>query len=1854
MTLMNTLLGYENIEELYQGPNSLIYRGREKADHQPVILKILNQAYPSPEKIARFKLEYEITHSLNPSTPLAGEAITGVVKAHDLRTDQHRWVMVLEDFGGESLDRLIRRQQFSLAEFLKMAIEIVSILDQVHQQRIIHKDVNPSNIVLNLATDCLKLIDFGIATTLTRENPTLRNPNVMEGTLAYISPEQTGRMNRAMDYRTDFYSLGVTFYELLTGQLPFPTTDALELVHCHIAKPPISSHELNANVPQPLSDIITKLMAKNAEDRYQSAYSLKADLEECLRQWQVTGQIAPFPLRQQDVSSQFQISQKLYGREQEIEILLTAFERVAITDGSSQAEDAQRGSGGENLTPQSEASLWDIPHLATDIPSEAHPRAKSKIEMMLVSGYTGIGKSTLVQEVYKPITRQRGYFITGKFDQFQRNIPYASLIQAFRTLVRHLLTGTEAEIETWREKLLGALGPNGQVIIEVIPEVELIIGPQSAVPVLPLTEARNRFNLVFQNFIKVFAQSEHPLVVFLDDLQWADGASLKLIEVLMAAPDSEYLFLIGAYRDNEVSETHPLLLTLAEMRREGITVNHISLSPLALPHVVQLMADTLHCTPGQARPLAELVLAKTEGNPFFINEFLKSLYAQDLVTFDFQRGRWQWELEQIQARGITDNVAALMAHKVQKLGEQTQQVLKLAACIGNQFDLQTLSIVYEQSPQETAADLWAAITEGLILPLGDAYKLMRLDVYGLAEAVRVDYKFAHDQIQQAAYALIPEAEKQTVHRRVGQLLLQNAPEAEREQRIFDIVNQLNLGRQLVSQQSERDELARLNLMASKRAKASAAYQPAFNYLQVGLELLDPLPSPSTVGDREAEDSWERQYDLTLALYVEATETAYLNTDFEQMERWGQVVLQRARTLLDKAKIYEVQIEAYTAQNKLREAAQTGLAMLELLGIRFPKKPQKWQVLLSLIGTKLILAGKRIEDLSDLPEMSDPIKLAAIRIFKGIIGVVYLATPELFPLIVLKQVDLSVKYGNTAESAVAYSVYAIILAGVLGDIEAGYRFAQLCLKVMERFNAVELKARLFFTVHFFIRPWKEHIKETLRPLLEGYQSALETGDLVYATSVVNVHAIGSFFIGKELTALEREIALYSEAIAKLKQERALHLHAVYQQAVLNLLGRAENPARLMGDCYNEEHMLALHLEANDKNVLCNHYLVKLILCYLFQDYPRAAENAASLEKYVEGIIGIYTLAIFQFYDSLIGLAIYPEASPPEQKRILHKVAANQKKMKKWAKHAPVNYLHKFYLVEAERARVLGHDSEARGYYDQAIALAQENEYLNEEALAYELAARFYLAQGQTRLADYYLRDARYAYRRWGATAKVKDLEARYPQFVAQIRSSRELPTLTTPTTDTSETASSLLDLTSVLKASQAISGEIVLDKLVATLMRVVIENAGAQRGYLLLDKEGTWAIEAEGTVIENEAEVTALQSAPVLTQVDNLSHAIVNYVARTKESVVLNDASGEGIFTQDPYIIQNQPKSILCSPLINQGKLNGMLYLENNLTTGAFTWERQEVLNLLSGQAAISIENARLYARQVELTHSASRFVPQEFLQFLGKDSIRQVKLGDHAQQDMTILVSDIRSFTTLSETMTPQENFDFVNVYLGQVSPIIRQHHGFIAKYMGDGMMAVFPRQTEDALNAAIETLKQVAGYNVERQQQGQATLQIGVGIHTGPVMLGTVGEAQRMQLDLLSDVVNVTVRLEGLSKLYGVALIISAEALMRLEDPTQYQMRFLGKTPVKGRQETLSVFEIFDGDPTEIMTLKLQTKSDFEKALSLYYDWKFAEAKVLFEQALQRYPGDKAAQFYLKQMGQFTDYRVFFEETNIERLTDK
>ncbi|MGB3405575.1 MAG: AAA family ATPase [Microcoleaceae cyanobacterium] len=1524
------LAGYHTLDLIHQGAKSLVHRGQRIADQKPVILKLLRGEYPSFSELVQFRNQYTITHNLK---------ISGIVPALALEQHRNSLVLVMPDDGSISLADYLPEQILTLKQCLQLGIKITHILAQLYQNRIIHKDIKPANILVNPETLDIQLIDFSIASLLPKETQTIQNPNILEGTLAYISPEQTGRMNRGIDYRTDFYSLGVTLYELLTGSLPFETTDAMELVHCHIAKMPVA---LGEEVPGVVSNIVMKLMAKNGEDRYQSAWGIQKDLENCLNQLEKTGNIEEFKIAKQDICDQFNIPEKLYGRQQQVQQLLDAFARVANS-------------------------------------------CESSAEMMLVAGYSGVGKTAVVNEVHKPIVKQRGYFIKGKFDQFNRNIPFSAFVQALRDLMSQLLSESDVQLQQWKDKILEAVGENGQVIIEVIPELEKVIGTQSPVTELSGTAAQNRFNLLFQKFINVFTLKKHPLVIFLDDLQWADSASLNLLKLLISEADYKYLFLIGAYRDNEVNSAHPLMLTLNEIIKSEVVINTITLTPLHQNDLNKLIADTLHCSLQQASPLTEAVYQKTQGNPFFATQFLKALYEDKLIYFiplqfpippqsplskGGKGGGWQCDLAQVKLAAVSEDVVEFVGKRLQKLNPLTQDALKLAACIGNKFDLETLAIVRQTSELETATDLWLALKEGLILPITEVYKFytegtQELNLTENTNQISASYKFLHDRVQQAAYALIPEDKKKETHLKIGQLLLTNIPETEREARIFEIVNQSNQGVTLIQQSSEQEELAQLNLIAAQKAQVATAYTAALEYCDRGIDLLSV-------------ECLQHQYDLTLELYNSAAENAYLSGHFQQMEERVEVLLQQTHVILDRIKAYEVKIEAYKAKNQRAEAISFGLAILEQLGVRFPKHPNPLHIVLKVAKTKFALAGQQISDLGDLPLMSDPEKLAAMRIIAKLCPAAYFATPKLFPLIVFKHVGLSLKYGNAPESAIAYGAYAVSLCGIVGDIEAGYQFGQLSLTLLDRLNAKHLASITIYVFNLLIRHWKEPLRESLNPLLRGYQIGLETGDLEHAAFSILIYCYYSYCVGKDLSALQKEMVTYREAITLLKQETPLHQQDLCLQVISNLQGSSEHPCELNGDIYDEQTRLILHQQAQDSSTICILYVQKMMLCYLFEDYTQALAYAELAEQYLNAVTARIDVALFYFYSGLTRLALVSNPRKSESKHLLKFINVVQKKLKKWANHAPMNYQHKVDLVEAEKCRILDNKLEAMELYDQAIAGAKENEYIQEEALANELAAKFYLDLGREKVAQTYMIEAYYCYSHWGAKAKTKDLEQRYPQLLAPILEQQKislnpLKTITslgssnsyTQATISSNTTgiSDALDFTSIIKASQVLSSEIELNQLISQLMQVMIENAGATKGVLMLSQDSQLTVKAVLSHNYNDEDYTNLikQSIPVEESLD-IPQSIINSVKRSLKPLNIEQVSSQTQLASDFYFIQQQPQSLLCLPLQNRGKFLGILYLENNLTIGAFTDERVEVLKLLCSQAAISLENAQLYQK----------------------------------------------------------------------------------------------------------------------------------------------------------------------------------------------------------------------------------------------------------------------------------------------------
>ncbi|MUG91475.1 AAA family ATPase [Scytonema sp. UIC 10036] len=1523
--------GYTLVEQLYLGFRTAVYRGVQRSQQCSVVIKTLRHDYPSFSELVQFRNQYAIAKNLD---------IPGIVQPISLEPYANGYALVMEDIGGISLRHYIHTSPLSVEQFWPIALQIVDVLHQLYQQRVIHKDIKPANILIQPETGQIKLIDFSIASLLPRETQEIQNPNVLEGTLAYISPEQTGRMNRGIDYRSDFYSLGITFFELLTGQLPFPANEPMEMVHAHLAKQPLSVCDLNPDLPIMLSEIIGKLMAKNAEDRYQSALGLKHDLLRCQQEYHVAGKLAWFKLGERDISDRFLIPEKLYGREQEVQTLLNAFGRVA--NGAS--------------------------------------------ELMLVAGFSGIGKTAVVNEVHKPIVRWHGYFIKGKYDQFNRNLPFSAFVQAFRDLMGQLLNSDDAQLQEWKAKILAAVGDNGLVLIEVIPELEQVIGQQPPVPELSGSAAQNRFNLLFQKFITVFTTPEHPLVIFLDDLQWADLASLNLLKLLLTERERGYLFVIGAYRDNEVFPTHPLMLMLDEIKKAETPMHALTLEPLSQADVNQLTADTLSCSLELAQPLTELVYQKTKGNPFFLTQFLKALHEDGYISFDFQAGHWQCDLATVKLLALTDDVVEFMALQLQKLPAATQTALKLAACIGAQFDLVTLAIVNERSPEDTAIDLWKALQEGVILPISEIYKFYQPSELKVAEVnssatFNCCYRFLHDRVQQAAYSLIPDEQKQTTHYRIGQLLLRQISPDAREERIFEIVNQLNYGTTLVEEQQERDELAQLNLTACHKARLATAYQAAREYATVGLKLLGT-------------DAWQRQYEMTLSLHDLAAEVAFLAGAFEQMDRWVEAVIHHAKTPLEQVQVYQVRIQALVARNQFLEAISIGQSVFRMLGVNLPDEPALDDIRQVKQEIDALIGDRAIESFIHLPPMTDPQQLAIMQNAARLTPVCYMSGTKLYFLVVALQVKLSIQFGNSPVSPYCYAGYAFQLRTLWGDMAKVPQFGQLGYQLASEPDAKNIRAATALLMGGYVGHWTTHLQDSLPILLEGYQAGLETGNLEFLGYDAQLYCLNAYWCGQPLTELEPQIRAYYQQLCDLNQFTAANCVLAYWQAALILLGQSEEEIPLRQDSY-EEKVLA---EAKvDFYRLCYFYLYRFTLNYWLEDFAKAEHDGVQTRQYLAGGIGNIVEPLLYFYDSLTVLAT-PGESMTESEPRWQRMLENQAKLKEWAHYAPMNFLHKYHLVEAQKHQLLNCKTEALELYDLAIAGAKANGYPQEAALANELAAKFYLAWNKERIAQAYMIEAYYGYARWGAKAKLADLEIRYPQLLAPILQQAQTPlsidetlfaTGTVTATSTSSTSlSDSLDLVAILKASQTLSSEIELDRLIGTLLLTVIQTSGATQCALMLSEGQNLTVRARAELTESrQIETEILHPAESLIDSGIVPISLVTKVKRSLQPAVITNAAQEPLLIGDVYIQNQQPKSLLCSPILQQGKVLGIIYLENNLATGAFTRDRVEVLNLLCAQAAISLENARLYRQaQVyaqQLEESQLQIVQNEKMATLG-------------------------------------------------------------------------------------------------------------------------------------------------------------------------------------------------------------------------------------------------------------------------------
>jgi PAS domain S-box-containing protein len=1421
---------------------------------------------PTPANVARLEHAYGLRADLDAAW---------AARPFDLVRHQGKPVLLMENPGGELLAAMLGKP-WELTQFLRVAIGLAVVVGRLHDRGLVHKDIKPANTLVNEETGQAWLTGFGIASRLARERQAAGPPAVIAGTLPYMAPEQTGRMNRSIDSRSDLYAYGITLYEMLTGVLPFSASEPMEWIHCHVARQPIPASERVDGIPAAISAIVSKLMSKNAEDRYQTAAGVEADLRRCLSEWELRGQIDPFPLGAHDISNRLLIPEKLYGRDSEVSRLLAAFDRV-LTCG--------------------------------------------KPGFVLVSGYSGIGKSSVVNELHKALVPSRGLLVSGKCDQYKRDIPYATLGQAFRSLVLRTLSQSDMELARWRALLQEAVGVNGQLLVNLIPEVELIIGRQPPIPDLPPHDSQNRFQRVFQRFLRAFARHE-PLALFLDDLQWIDTATLELLEHLLTEPEMRYLLVVGAYRDNEVSSTHPLLRTREAIREAGIAVDEIVLPALHRDDIGRLIADALHCESESARPLAAVVHEKTGGNPFFAMQFLTALAEQGLIVFEPGVAAWSWDLDRIRVKQYTENVVDLMIGKLNNLSGVTREVLKQLACLGNSADAATLAMVHEVPEADIHSALWEAENVGLVFRSDSS-----------------SYAFVHDRIQEAAYALVAQEERAAVHLRIGRLLAANTPVEKRAETIFEIVNQLNRGVELITSTDEREQVAEFNLTAGQRAKAATAYAAALTYLTAGQALLP-------------QDCWERCYKLIFAIELDRAECEFLTGELTRAEERLSTLSGRAATVGDQAAVTRLRVALYTTFNQSDRAIEVGLEYLRYVGVEWSPHPTDEEVQQECARMWQLLGNRTIEALLDLPPMSDPDWRTTMDVLVEIVAPARFIDANLHHLLLLRMANLSLEHGNSDGSCYAYASLNIVLGDRFNDYQAGYRFGKLGIDLVERPGLDRFKARVYMCFGIFVVPCSKHLRLGQPWIRRGFEIANAMGDLTHAAYSSRNLITNLFVSGVPIGEVQRE----AEDGLRFSRNAKFGLIIdcfIGQLALIHSLRGLTRNSVITDNGGGDRDEIAFEQHLAEKTHLsfaaCCYWIYKLQALFFAGDYSAAVEAAVKAQDLLWATNGLLETAEYHFYAALARAAICDTMSADRRQEHIDTLNNHYRQLMIWAENGPDTFANRATLVAAEIARLEGRQLDAEQLYENAIRLGREQGFIQNEGLANELAARFYAARGLETISQAYLRNARRCYLQWGADGKVQQLDRIHPHL-------REELTPPAPTSMIAEPVEHL-DLATVVRVSQAVSGEIVLEKLMQTLMRIAVEHAGAERALLILPQGDAQRIEAEAT--------TSLEGITVrfvgrsLTPAE-LPESVVTYVVRAQESVILDDAWAPNLFSNDHHIAQKRVRSLLCLPLVKQSIVVGALYLENATTSHVFTPDRVEVLKLLASQAAISIENARLY------------------------------------------------------------------------------------------------------------------------------------------------------------------------------------------------------------------------------------------------------------------------------------------------------
>ncbi|WP_027329125.1 diguanylate cyclase [Marinimicrobium agarilyticum] len=1623
------LPGYTIRSCLWRNTGRVAYGARRHADGATVTIETLDAEYPDRKQAAALRHEASIAARL--------EGVPGVRQIHQILPHGSGNLALITDYYDSALATVLNRAEngrLPVTRVLEIARSLVHTLGEVHAREIVHKAITPHNVLFDSHTGELALTGFGIASELGQERQATELSDQFEELLAYISPEQTGRMNRSLDYRSDYYSLGVLLFELLTGRPPFAANNTLEWVHHHISRLPSAPEALVPEVPEAVSAIILKLLSKSPEERYQSSEGLQHDLSRCLTAIHQGQTPLPFALGEKDHLQRFLVPQALYGRHQELQELLDLFEQAVA----------------------------------------------GRTRFCLVHGYSGVGKSALVNELDRYQIRERGFLVQSKFDQFQQGQTYSALAATFRALVQQVLLEPEHTLVEWRARLIEALGPNGALVIELVPELALIIGEQPPVAELPPAENRNRLQLVLTAFLRVFAGAGHPVVLFLDDLQWSDTPTLDLLRRIVTSREQSHLLLIGAYRSNEVGPGHPLSLLLEDLNNHR-RLHEIPLGPLDSDSVAHLVADTLRCEPQASRELSDMLFQRAQGNPFFTNELLRQLHAQGAIQSDPATGQWHWRLDRASWHDISEDVVEFMVKNLRQLPAETQQVLQLAACIGNTFTLQTLAAIYEHSTADTAQALLPALKQYTVVPLHSDYRLVNQVDENLS--LNPNYRFQHDRVQQAAYNLVEADKRPHVHLRVGRLMLRYTGEVVGNDRLIDIVTHLNQGRRLITSDEER-LLAQLNLRAGVLARQASAYESALDYLQI-TETLIP------------EDAWQRMPSLMRTLASEMQLCLYLTGRTQEADRWLELMLDHAQTPLERADILATRTRQNATLGRMNESIQAAIEGLALLGVNFTEHPSLEDIATERQRVEEYLAGRDIADLVDAPVIDDPATLAAMRLLVEIFAAAFLSGSNLFSYLVLKSVNLALDRGNCPEAAFAYAAYGMLLCGELDEPALGYQYAKAGLAINERLDDLSLRARVIYVYAMFVHHWSNHWS-TLTPWFrKGIEAGYQSGDLLYLAYSAQDCVIWD--PGLDLETARRLHEENLEIVRECAYQDSLDSGTLFLQMQRNFLGDTQSHSSLSSDDFDAQQCLDDMHARRFMTGIANHHIYSAEINLLYGHYEQALAFVKKQDKLIKSAMSLPQLVRFYIVANLTLTTLYPDMDKNEQHATRERLEQDLARMTRWADNCEANFRHLQALMSAELARLDGDNDTALTHYDAAIDGARAHGFLRDEATAFERAARHLIAQNKWRSAEGYLRGAHGVYNRWGAKRKVDQLEQQFP-VLREWQAQRGQPA----------TPLSHLDLASVMKASREISGEMVLEQLLQKTLAILLENAGGQWGCMIVRTEGQCMVEAVVLPEQNEPHPDIPSHSVLQDHQGNpiaLPMSVVTQVFQKREAVVLHDAASEGPFVNDPYTVNLGPRSILCVPILRE-RFEAAVYMENNLADGVFTQARVELIKLLAAQASVAIENARLYTQIQDYSHTLEEKVAErtakletlneELQQLADRDGLTGVanRRSGHAYlqntwlrlrreaQPLSVIMLDVDDFKRFNDTYGHQKGDDCLIRVAEALQCQMQRSTDMVVRYGGEEFMLILPNTDRNgAIQIAENTRLAIEALAIEHRE---------------------------------------------------------------------------------------------------------------------------------------------------------------------------